>query len=128
MKEIKDYINRYSSLLSLSKSISMPEAELRAGEFLSAMATIADWKHVLAEDKIRLMSIQTATYAQKLSEAAGKTITENKIMAEASEEYTKAREDLERIENDIAYLKAYYDIFNNGHIFYRTMAKGNNDL
>lgn len=128
MKEIKEYIDKYTKLLALAKSISYTEAEKRASEFLGVMATITEWKHVMAEDKIRLTSVQTAVYAEQLSLGTAKTMTENKVTAEASLDYTKAREELERIENDISYLKAYYDIFKDAHIFYRTMAKGTNDL
>lgn len=124
---MKQFIEKYEALLPVGTSISYTEAERRAGEFLSAMATITNFRHILGEDKIRLLSIQTAVYAQELSKGTAKTVTENKLAAEASAEYTQAREDFERIENDIAYLKAYYEIFNNAHIFYRTMAKGVNE-
>lgn len=124
MKDVKEFIAKYSALLPVNKSISFTEAERRAGEFLSAMATITEWRHAFSEDKIKLLTVQTATYAQEMSKGTAKTVTENKLTAEASAEYTKAREDFESIENDISYLKAYYDLFQNGHIFYRTMAKG----
>lgn len=124
MKEIKDFIEKYTALIPVNKSISIPEAERRAGEFLTALATITDWRHAFSEDKIRLLSVQTAVYAEELGKGTAKTVTENKMTAEASPAYTEAREAYERIENDIAYLKAYYEIFNNAHLFYRQMAKG----
>lgn len=124
MTEIKEYLKKYESLLSLAKSISGPEAERRAGEFLVAMAQITEYRHVFSEDKIRLTSLQTAVYAEQMSLGVAKTVTENKLNAEASKDYTAAREELERTENDLSYLKAYYDIFNNAHVFYRNMAKG----
>lgn len=127
MREIKEFIEKYEALLPVSSSISYTEAERRAGEFLSAMAMITSWRHVLSEDKIRLLTVQTAAYASEMFKGTAKTVTENKLAAEASTEHTRAREELERIENDIAYLKAFYDIFNNAHIFYRTMAKGVNE-
>lgn len=127
MTELKQLIGKYEELLPVGTSISYTEAERRAGEFLSAMATVTNVKHLLNSDKIRLLSIQTAVYAEQMSKGTAKTVTENKLTAEASEEYTKAREDLENIDNDISYLRAYYDIFNNAHIFYRTMAKGVNE-
>lgn len=126
MKDIKEFIDQYVKLLPVNKSISMPEAERRAGEFLVALATLTDWRHSFSEDKIRLLSTQTAIYAQELSKGTAKTMTENKIFAESSESYTKAREEYERSENDISYLRAYYEIFRDAHIFYRTMAKGEN--
>lgn len=126
MTQIKEYIAKYESLLPVGTSISYTEAERRAGEFLAAMATAVNFKHILTTEKIALLTIQTAVYAQQMSKGTAKTVTENKLTAEASSEYTEAREALEGIDNDIAYLKAYYDIFNNAHIFYRAMAKGDN--
>lgn len=124
MTEIKEYIQTIVALLPLAKSISQPEAERRAGEFLAAQSQITEWRHLLSDEKIKLTSVQTAVYAEEMSKGTAKTVTENKMMAEASSSYTNAREELERIENDVSYLKAYYDIFNNGHIFYRAIAKG----
>lgn len=125
MIEMKAILASYAELLPVSGSISIPEAERRAGEFLVAMATVADWRHVLADDKIRLLSVQTTVYAEQMHKGAGKTMTQDKIIAEASKEYTSAREELERIENDLSYLKTYYEVFNNGHLFYRQMARDN---
>lgn len=126
MNDIKEFILKYQALLPVGTSISYVEAERRAGEFLAAMAMITDIKHELTTVKIANLSIQASVYASEMAKGKAKTVTENKLVAESSEAYIKAREDLEQIENDISYLKAYYDIFNNGHIFFRTMAKGEN--
>lgn len=125
-KEITEYIDKLAAKLPLNKSISFPEAEKRASEFLEAQAKITNIRHMLSEEKIKLLSTQTAVYAEELSKGTGKTVTENKTTAEASKAYISAREDFERIENDLAYLRAYYDIFQNAHVFYRQMAKGEN--
>lgn len=127
MSDMKVFIDKYSALLPVGTSISYVEAERRAGEFLVALAMITNWRHLLGNDKIKLTSVQTAVYAEEMSKGTSKTVTENKLNAEASAAYTNARESLEEIENDLSYLKAYYDIFTNGHIFYRTMAKGVNE-
>lgn len=126
MKEIKDYIEKYTKLLPVGTSISYAEAERRAGEFLTAMATITDWRHAFSEDKIRRMSLQTAVYATELARGTAKTMTENKVTAEASPSYTEARENLEFAENDITYLKTYYEIFFNAHVFYRQQMRNDN--
>lgn len=126
MQEIKDYLAKFERLLPVGTSISYTEAERRAGEFLGAMAHLANLRHILSDDKIRLLSVQTAVYAEQMGKGTAKTVTENKLTAEASQEYTKAREEFERIENDISYLKAYSDIFSAAHVFYRQMARGEN--
>ena len=46
-----------------------------------------------------------------------------KSKAECS--YIEAREQLEQIENDLSYLKTYYEVFQNAHIFYRGQARDN---
>lgn len=126
MKEIKDYLEVMNAILPVNGSISYVEYERRSGEFLTAMAKITDWKHILSEEKIKLTSIQMAVYAEQLFKGSEKTITANKTIAEASIEYTQAREDLERIENDISYLKTHYEIYNNAHLFYRQLCKESN--
>lgn len=126
MKTFKDDIEGYAKLLPVGTSISYTEAEKRAGMFLEAMAYVTNIRHILSSEKIKLLTIQTAVYAVEMNKGTAKTVTENKMMAEASDDYTKAREELEEIDNDLSYLRAYYDIFNNGHIYYRSMAKGDN--
>ena len=120
---IKEYIDKNSAKLALTTSISGPEAERRASLFLEVNATITTWRHLLTEHKIKLQSVQTAVYAEQLSKGTAKTVTENKTIAESSAEYTSAREDFEYVENDLAYLKAYAEIFLNAHIFYRAMMR-----
>jgi hypothetical protein len=122
--EIKSKVREYEKLLPLAKSISSSEAEHRAGEFLSALAFITEMRHLLSEEKIKCLTVQTAVYSEQMSKGVSSTMTANKIAAEASPEYTAAREDLERIENDISYLKAFYDIYMAAHVFYRNIAKG----
>jgi len=125
MQEVKDMIAKYSKLLPIGNiACSFTEAEKRAGLFLEAMAEITNLRHEFSSIKIKELSTQTAVYAQELAKGTAKTMTENKVTAEASKEYTEAREALERSENDLTYLKAYYDIFQNAHIFYRNVSKG----
>lgn len=126
MNDIKEHFSQYEKLLPVGKSLSFPEAERRAGEFLAAMAAITNYRHIFSEDRIKFTTIQSVVYAEELSKGTAKTVTENKVTVEASPAYTEAREALERIENDINYLKAFYEVFNNAHIFYRNMAKGDN--
>jgi hypothetical protein len=126
MIEIKEFIDKYAALLPVGNSISSTEAERRAGDFLVAQAKVTDVRHLLSQEKIKLLSIQTATFASEVAKCAGKTITENKLLAEASEAYIKARESLDAIESDVSYLRAYYDIFKDAHVYYRQMSRGEN--
>lgn len=121
--EIKAYLTEQTQWLPVNRSISTPEAERRAGLFLEVCAKIVDWRHLLSEGKIETTTMQSVVYAEELSKCTGKTVTENKLTVEANPAYTKVREEFESVENDIAYLKAMYEVFNNGHLFYRNLAK-----
>lgn len=123
MKGMREFVDEFAKLLPVGTSVSLTEAERRAGEFLVAQATIANWKHDFASEQSRLQSTLIATYAQEMSKGTAKTMTENKMFAESSDEHIKAREELEGIESDISYLRAYADIFSQAHVFYRNMAK-----
>lgn len=124
MGDMKDLIDKYAALLPIGTSVSYTEAERRSGEFLSAQAIITDMRLMLSNEKIKLLTVQTATFAVELSKGTAKTVTENKLTAESSPEYIKAREELERVENELSYLKSYYEIFGNAAVFYRQMARG----
>lgn len=124
MEDVKARIDEYNRSLALNSSISIPAAEKKAAVFLEALAYIADVKHLLSNEKIKLLSSQTAVYAEQMSKGDAKTVTENKLRAEASRDYTRVREAYEAIDNDISYLKAHVDIYTNAHIFYRNLCKG----
>lgn len=122
-QEIKEYLTKQTEMLAVNHSISQPEAERRAGLFLEVCAKIVDWRHAMSEGKIETVTMQAVTYAEQLSKCTGKTVTENKLTVEANPAYTGVREELESVENDISYLKAMHEVFLNGHLFYRSMAK-----
>ena len=124
MKDIKALLEEYIAALPLNKSISIPEAERRAGLFLTAQAQLAEIRHGFTEELIRFTSVQAAVYAEQLAKCDSGKITQDKIAVEASSEYLKARENLESIQNDIAYIKAHQELFAAAHVLYRNLAKG----
>ena len=127
MKDIgtmKELIAEYVDMLPTGKSLSQTEVEKRASSFLVATAHITNWRHLFSDKKIEATSIEKAVYAAKLAQSEGKGVTEKKIEVEADEEYRVAREEIEKLDNDLAFLRSYYDIFMNAHVFYRQLAKG----
>lgn len=128
MKEIKEYIDKFIELLPAEKSITGYEAERRASQFLVACAHIANWRHMYRQEKIKATSMERAIYSNVLSNVASSKITESKIKVEADPSYIAARESLEGWDNDLDYLKTYYDIFLNSHIQLRAMAKEQNNV
>lgn len=122
-EEIKLVIRSYQDLLPVPKAISSLEAEKRSAEFLRALAQVAEWRHTLAKEDIKFTSVKDATWHSVLNEITEGTVDSRKAKAMADDVFIVAREDLEGIENDIEYLKAYTAIFTNAHLFYRQMAK-----
>lgn len=127
MNEFKLHLQQFIELLPVNKSISAPEAERRAGLFLQACAELAERRHFLGEDKIKLTTVKAITYREEQSKAEGKTVGERAAEVEASTPYIESREALESADNDINYLKAMHEVFLNAHLFYRSMAKEYNN-
>lgn len=123
MKDVKEVIKQLAALLPVGTSISVPEAERRAGAFLAGMSTLINIRHEFTKEHIRLLTQQTVVYASLMAKGEAKTVTENKLNAEASPDYVEARENLEGVENDISFLKAHYDVFMAAHVFYRQMCR-----
>lgn len=124
MKELKFRIDSCVGFLATDKAVSEREAERRAGAFLEVQAHIVNGIDTLSDDKIKAVSLQAAIYAQLMARDSTKGVTEKKINVEAAPDYISARENLEHVENDLTYLKTYFKIFENAHIFYRNLAKG----
>jgi hypothetical protein len=99
-----------------SKSIS--EAPDRATKFLIMQAFLVDEKHKTEQDKIKLITLSEACFAQAVSRAQG-GVTEKKVAASVDPDYAASREALERCEAKIAWIKAYIDIMNNAHLTHR---------
>lgn len=124
MNNLKDFFAKFNALLPMPGHISEKEANHRATEFLVALAQIADFRGIYGEDHIKNISVLATVYALTMGQQSAKTVTENKMNAEATKEYVDAREASERTENEISQLKMMYEIYNNAHIFYRGKAKG----
>lgn len=101
----------------------MTEASERATAFLTMVAILADEKRGCEEDKSKLSTVTSASYAQAMGRSTSKQVTEKKAEAEMDEGYTAVREALEQCEAKISWLKTYMEIFNNAHITYRQFSK-----
>lgn len=123
----QDFIEQYLELLPTTNGVSQVEAERRAAEFLVGAAHLSTLRQLYANELSKALSMERAMYCRILATIKGEKITENKIKIEANHEYQEYREKLEGIQSDIDYLKQHHDIFFNAHIFYRQLAKGDNN-
>lgn len=125
MENIKDLIQKYLELIQLDTAINRPEAEKRASQFLIAQAHLNETLMELREKQMKVVSVLNAVYANEVQRAGGKTITESKMIAEASSAYNTAREEVETLTNNIEYFKTYLKIFAEAHILHRNAGKDN---
>lgn len=123
-EELQVLIDHYIDKLP-SKNVKMHEAEDLAPQFLKLLNAIATVRLVLDNERIEAKSLEEVTYRDCIQRAEGKNVTEKKIDAVAMLEYQEGREAVERADAKIEYLKANTKIFENAHIFYRQVAKGN---
>ncbi len=122
-EDIQKLISDHIEMLP-AKNVKIHEAEELAPKFLALLHSIVTVKLSVEEQKIGYQTLIDVVYKDCMGEAAGKTITEKKISAVAMKDYRESREALELAEARIDFLKANMKIFENAHIFYRQISKG----
>ena len=120
--ELRQRINEHIELIKHSRQ-GMKEASERCTAFLVMMAILNDEKRITEDERSKIKTIETASYAQAVSRSQAKQVTEKKIEAEQDVTYTQIREALEECESKISWLRNLISIFENAHITYRTFAK-----
>ena len=113
-EEVQALVNEHIQLIAFSKD-SYKEALERATKFLVISAIVAEFKREMLRD---------AFYAKALSEAEGKNVTEKKAMVPLNPDYAKQVEVCGELEASIGWSRTMIDIFNNAHVTYRQIAKG----
>lgn len=122
-QDIQKLISEHIEMLP-SKNVKIHEAEELAPKFLALSHNILTVKLSLDEQKIGFQTLIDVVEADCVNEAPGKTVTEKKMNAKAMKDYREAREALELSGARIDFLKANLKIFENAHIFYRQISKG----
>lgn len=115
---------------SYTEGTTLDEAEKLAAEFLHAMMTIsAELKTVSLDARMRKSGTKAARAGAYLDIVgkSDKKPTEAQIGATIDMDalVNKEQDALDHAEVDKEELERYYDIFNNAHIYYRGIAKGN---
>lgn len=115
---------------SYEQGTTLEEAEKLAAEFLHAQISITD--ELKAKDldarmrKSGLKAVRAALYTKLASNPEGKKPTEAAIDAMITSEtlVQSEQDELDKAEVERDRLERYYNIFQNSHIFYRGVAKG----
>jgi hypothetical protein len=124
IENIEEFVWSYVSKLAPESVISKSEANKRASEFLYAAAIISCEKKRISDELISVESANRVIYASTFARQSDKNVTEKKLKAEADPEFIEVREMLETLENNINYLKTQEKVFENAHVFYRNLYRG----
>lgn len=131
MPNFKDLCKKLENKIksSYEEGTSMEEAEKLAAEFLYAQMVLSAELRILELDarmkKSGNKAIRAAAYINIVS-SSDKKPTEAGISAiiETDEQVASQQNLLDVAEVDAAEMERYYNIFINGHIYYRSLAKG----
>jgi hypothetical protein len=121
-EELERIVNSHLDLVEIN-AVAIAQSRERSAKFLVIQALLASHLKLLQDAKVKVSTVEKATYAQAILRAGGKNITENKIVAEADPEYATTREALELIDSEINWTNKHFDIFNNAHIMFRQYSK-----
>lgn len=121
--DIKSFIEENIALLPSDKVLSQIEAQKRASKFLAVVAILAEQKHDLTNEKIKLQSLFSIATNESLKAAQGATVGARNADSEASAPYIEAREAVEEMDNNIGYVTTMIKVFTDAHILLRGMGK-----
>lgn len=117
-------INEQLPLLEISKVLGTNEAYSRGASMLSAQGALTHvWKE-LADKLVLARSQEEVAYHQALSTAEGKDAEARKASAKANPIYIKARQEVELLENNVAYIQSFNRQFDAGFRIFSYMIKG----
>lgn len=122
--EINEVVDQYVELLPTEGLSNQIGAENKASRFLLAIAKLAALRDQLLNNKIQADSLKTVSYAEAINGAVGTNAPTKTANAEANSDFLTVEGAAKRIDNDLAYLKTMMEVFNNAHLLYRNLMKG----
>lgn len=123
-EEIQKIVDDYVKLLPTEDDKLMLNSEVKASKFLLAIAKLAKIRDELMNQKVKRDALKTVAYAEAINNAPGTNAPTKQANAEANPDYLKTAEDVSLIDNQLMYTKVMIDVFNNAHILYRGLMKG----
>lgn len=120
--EILQVVSEQVDLITVT-SEGLASSKERAATFLVVQASLFEYLKQVDEELAKHSTLKEATYANKISKADGKNITEKKINIAVDEEYSSIRESYEALEALREWVKGHIRIFENAHILYRGFSR-----
>lgn len=122
--EITQVVDKYIDLLPVDGDKLLTHSEVKASKFLVAISKLALLRDKLMGAKIKRDALRSVAYANAINNAVGTNAPTKQANAEAEAMYLKATEEVGIIDNQLSYTKTMLDVFNNAHILYRGLMKG----
>lgn len=126
MSRLEKLCEKGLEFLQHKRGIDTFELENKAAQLLTINAELSQTRLQLEYNLIKARSIERAEAARSMANSQGKTVTEKKLEFETDPPYVIAREALEKAEAEVSYIRTMYEIFTNGHIFFRNLLKDSN--
>lgn len=123
-KEIDQIVHKYIELLPIEDSTLLAKSEIKASQFLLAIAKLAAIRDHLMNAKVQKDALKSVAYADAINNAPGTNVPTKQANAEATPSYLSAAEIVSIIDNQLSYTKTMIDVFNNAHLLYRNLLKG----
>lgn len=121
--EINEIVNKYVSMLPVDDKTLLVHSEVKASQFLLAVAKLAAIRDHLTNQKVKKDALKSVEYANAINSAPGTNAPTKSANAEATPTYLKAAEEVAIIDNQISYIKTMSEVFLNAHLLYRSLLK-----
>lgn len=120
--QLEQLVQEHLDLVEMTAA-ALAEGRDRAAKFLVMQAILSNHLKAIQDVKVKVSTLEKASYAQAILGAPGKNVTENKIIAEADPNYSQNREAMELIDSEINWTRNHYDIFGNAHVMFRQYSR-----
>lgn len=122
--EINQVVDKYIALLPVEDDKLLAHSEVKASKFLLAVAKLADIRGKLLNSKVKKDALKSVAYADAINNAVGSNAPIREANAAANPNYLGVSEDVSIIDNQLKYTNTMIEVFNNAHILYRGLMKG----
>ena len=119
---VSQIVNEHIELIVVDAK-GLAEAKRRAAKFLVAQSILSTFLKTFEDDLARQSTLTEAQYAQGISVAEGKNVTEKKITMALYKDYTDAREFQEKLDSLKSWIKTHMKIFENAHLMFRQYSR-----
>lgn len=123
-ENIQSIVDQYVELLPTESLSPQIGSEVKASKFLLAIAKLAEYRDHLLKAKIEKDSMSTIEFKNSILAAEGSDAKKREAIALADPTYLEASTNAKTIDSDLQYVKTMMEVFNNAHILYRGLTKG----